>query len=124
MKKPQRGSCVLREFPETCGSEGGMPYGVQEPFHKGSALGKGRRCGLAVDAEFLCVSKEKTATIIPIRPLHGKSMGAKIHRVKATSLSMISQPDEYTPVILEEAAGHRTSYRPPPGGGGVLTPAS
>jgi len=83
-------------------------YAVQEPFHKALLSGKTTHAAWRSKPSFYAVSTEDRTINPDLERFMAKRMGAKTIEVKASHLSLISQPDEITRLILE-AAGHRTS---------------
>src|ERR1700752_282682 len=81
-------------------------YAVQDPFHKALLVGKTTHAAWRSKPSYYAVSTEdRTINPDPERFM-AKRMGAKTIEVKASHLSLISQPDEITQLILE-AAGQR-----------------
>src|SRR5437660_1871332 len=81
-------------------------YAVQEPFHKALLTGKTTNAAWRSKPSFYAVSTEDRTINPDLERFMAKRMGAKTIEVKASHLSLISQPDEITQLILE-AAGLR-----------------
>jgi pimeloyl-ACP methyl ester carboxylesterase len=78
-------------------------YAVQEPFHKELLTGRTTQAAWREKPSFYAVST-KDRTINPdLERFMAKRMGAKTIEVKASHLSLISQPDVITQLILEAA---------------------
>jgi pimeloyl-ACP methyl ester carboxylesterase len=81
-------------------------YAVQEPFHKALLTGKTTHAAWRSKPSYYAVSTEDRTINPDLERFMAKRMGAKTIEVKASHLSLISQPDEITQLILE-AAGQR-----------------
>jgi pimeloyl-ACP methyl ester carboxylesterase len=81
-------------------------YAVQEPFHKALLSGKTTHAAWRSKPSYYAVSTEDRTINPDLERFMAKRMGAKTIEVKASHLSLISQPDEITRLILE-AAGRR-----------------
>jgi pimeloyl-ACP methyl ester carboxylesterase len=81
-------------------------YAVQEPFHKRLLSGKTTHAAWRSKPSYYAVSTEDRTINPDLERFMAKRMGAKTIEVKASHLSLISQPDEITQLILE-AAGRR-----------------
>ena len=81
-------------------------YAVQEPFHKALLTGKTTNAAWRSKPSFYAASTEDRTINPDLERFMAKRMGAKTIEVKASHLSLISQPDEITQLILE-AAGLR-----------------
>jgi pimeloyl-ACP methyl ester carboxylesterase len=81
-------------------------YAVQEPFQKALLTGKTTQAAWRSKPSFYAVSTEDRTINPDLERFMAKRMGAKTIEVKASHLSLISQPDEITRLILE-AAGQR-----------------
>src|SRR5207302_10139225 len=81
-------------------------YAVQEPFQKALLTGKTTNAAWRSKPSFYAVSTEDRTINPDLERFMAKRMGAKTIEVKASHLSLISQPDEITQLILE-AAGLR-----------------
>jgi pimeloyl-ACP methyl ester carboxylesterase len=81
-------------------------YAVQEPFRKALLTGKTTHAAWRSKPSFYAVSTEDRTINPDLERFMAKRMGAKTIEVKASHLSLISQPDEITRLILE-AAGQR-----------------
>ena len=82
-------------------------YAVQQPFHKALLAGKTTNAAWRTKPSFYAVSTEDRTINPDLERFMAKRMGAKTIEVKASHLSLISQPDMITGLILE-AAGQRT----------------
>jgi pimeloyl-ACP methyl ester carboxylesterase len=78
-------------------------YAVQEPFHKALLTGKTTRAAWRSKPSFYAVSTEDRTINPDLERFMAKRMGAKTIEVNASHLSLISQPDEITRLILEAA---------------------
>src|SRR5436853_4996784 len=81
-------------------------YAVQQPFHKALLTGKTTNAAWRSKPSYYAVSTEDRTINPDLERFMAKRMGAKTIEVKASHLSLISQPDEITQLILE-AAGLR-----------------
>ena len=81
-------------------------YAVQEPFHKALLTGKTTQAAWRSKPSYYAVSTEDRTINPDLQRFMAKRMGAKTIEVKASHLSLISQPDTITALILE-AAGQR-----------------
>jgi len=81
-------------------------YAVQEPFHKALLAGKTAHAAWRSKPSYYAVSTEDRTINPDLERFMAKRMGAKTIEVKAGHLSLISQPDAITQLILE-AAGQR-----------------
>jgi pimeloyl-ACP methyl ester carboxylesterase len=81
-------------------------YAVQQPFHKALLTGKTTNAAWRSKPSYYAVSTEDRTINPDLERFMAKRMGAKTIEVKASHLSLISQPDEITQLILE-AAGQR-----------------
>jgi pimeloyl-ACP methyl ester carboxylesterase len=92
----------LRDFagdlPET---KAKVLYAVQEPFHKALLSGKTTHAAWRSKPSYYAVSTEDRTINPDLERFMAKRMGAKTIEVKASHLSLISQPDEITRLILE-----------------------
>jgi pimeloyl-ACP methyl ester carboxylesterase len=82
-------------------------YAVQQPFHKALLAGKTTNAAWRTKPSFYAVSTEDRTINPDLERFMAKRMGAKTIEVKASHVSLISQPDVITALILE-AAGRRT----------------
>src|ERR1700687_224742 len=82
-------------------------YAVQEPFHKALLTGKTTHAAWRSKPSFYAVSTDDRTINPDLERFMDKRMGAKTIEVKASHLSLISQPDEIAQLILE-AAGQRS----------------
>src|ERR1700758_2584704 len=78
-------------------------YAVQEPFHKALLTGKTTQAAWRSKPSFYAVSTEDRTINPDLERFMAKRMNAKTIEVKASHLSLISQPDEITRLILEAA---------------------
>jgi pimeloyl-ACP methyl ester carboxylesterase len=82
-------------------------YAVQQPFQKVLLTGKTTHAAWRSKPSFYAVSTEDRTINPDLERFMAKRMGAKTIEVKASHLSLISQPEEITRLILE-AAGQST----------------
>jgi pimeloyl-ACP methyl ester carboxylesterase len=80
-------------------------YAVQEPFQKSLLAGKTTQAAWRTKPSFYAVSTEDRTINPDLQRFMAKRMGAKTVEVKASHVSLISQPDVIAKLILE-AAGH------------------
>jgi pimeloyl-ACP methyl ester carboxylesterase len=78
-------------------------YAVQQPFHKALLTGKTKNAAWRSKPSFYAVSTEDRTINPDLERFMAKRMGAKTIEVKASHLSLISQPDVITKLILEAA---------------------
>jgi pimeloyl-ACP methyl ester carboxylesterase len=78
-------------------------YAVQWPFQKALLTGKTTYAAWRSKPSFYAVSTEDRTINPDLERFMAKRMGAKTIEVKASHLSLISQPDEITRLILEAA---------------------
>ena len=78
-------------------------YAVQQPFQKALLAGKTTHAAWRSKPSFYAVSTEDRTINPDLERFMAKRMGAKTIEVKASHLSLISQPDEITLLILEAA---------------------
>src|SRR4051794_35378246 len=78
-------------------------YAVQEPFHKALLASKTTHAAWRSKPSFYAVSTEDRTIDPDLQRFMAKRMGAKTAEVKASHLSLISQPDTITNLILEAA---------------------
>ena len=76
-------------------------YAVQQPFQKALLTGKTTQAAWRSKASFYAVSTEDRTINPDLERFMAKRMGAKTIEVKASHLSLISQPDTITALILE-----------------------
>jgi pimeloyl-ACP methyl ester carboxylesterase len=76
-------------------------YAVQEPFHKALLAGKTTDAAWRSKPSFYAVSTEDRTINPDLERFMAKRMGARTIEVKASHLSLISQPDAITRLILE-----------------------
>jgi pimeloyl-ACP methyl ester carboxylesterase len=82
-------------------------YAVQQPFHKALLAGKTTNAAWRSKPSFYAVSTEDRTINPDLERFMAKRMGAKTIEVRASHVSLISQPEVITALILE-AAGKRT----------------
>src|SRR3979411_2498094 len=82
-------------------------YAVQEPFHKALLSGKTTPAAWLSKPSYYAVSTDDRTINPDLERFMAKRMGARTIEVKASHLSLISQPHEITRLILE-AAGQQT----------------
>ena len=92
------------DLPETTAK---VLYAVQQPFHKALLAGKTTNAAWRTKPSFYAVSTEDRTINPDLERFMAKRMGAKTIEVKATHVSLISQPDVITGLILK-AGGQRT----------------
>src|SRR5580692_5104707 len=78
-------------------------YAVQEPFRKALLSGKTTHAAWRSKPSYHAVSTEDRTINPDLERFMAKRMGATTIEVKASHLSLISQPDEITRLILEAA---------------------
>jgi pimeloyl-ACP methyl ester carboxylesterase len=78
-------------------------YAVQEPFHKALLTGKTAHAAWPSKPSFYAVSTEDRTINPDLERFMAKRMGAKTIEIKASHLSLISQPDAIANLILEAA---------------------
>jgi pimeloyl-ACP methyl ester carboxylesterase len=81
-------------------------YAVQQPFHKSLLAGKTTQAAWRTKPSFYAVSTEDRTINPDLQRFMAKRMGAKTIEVKASHVSLISQPDVIAALILD-AAGQR-----------------
>src|SRR5271167_992183 len=82
-------------------------YATQQPFQKALLAGKTTHAAWRSKPSFYAVSTEDRTINPDLERFMAKRMGAKTIEVKASHLSLISQPDAITRLILK-AAGKQT----------------
>jgi pimeloyl-ACP methyl ester carboxylesterase len=82
-------------------------YAVQEPFQKALLAGKTTHAAWLTKPSFYAVSIDDRTINPDLERFMAKRMGAKTIEVKASHVSMISQPGAITDLILE-AAGQKS----------------
>jgi pimeloyl-ACP methyl ester carboxylesterase len=80
-------------------------YAVQQPFHKALLKGKTQHAAWRTKPSFYAVSIDDRTINPDLERFMAKRMGATTIEVKASHLSLISQPDIITHLILQ-AAGY------------------
>jgi len=78
-------------------------YAVQQPFNKALLTGKTTQAAWRSKPSFYAVSTEDRTINPDLERFMAKRMGAKTIEVKASHLSLISQPDTIAKLILEAA---------------------
>ncbi len=82
-------------------------YAVQESFHKALLTGRTTQAAWRSKPSYYAVSTEDRTINPDLERFMAKRMGAKTIEVKASHLSLISQPDTITRLILEAAGEPR-----------------
>jgi pimeloyl-ACP methyl ester carboxylesterase len=82
-------------------------YAVQEPFQKSLLAGKTTQAAWRTKPSFYAISTEDRTINPDLQRFMAKRMGATTIEVKASHVSLISQPDAISKLILE-AAGQKT----------------
>ena len=82
-------------------------YAVQQPFQKALLAGKTTQASWRTKPSFYAVSTEDRTINPDLQRFMAKRMAARTIEVKASHVSLISQPDAIATLILE-AAGQRT----------------
>ena len=99
---PRRLSCVISRA--TCRKRRPrVLYAVQQPFHKALLTGKTTNAAWRSKPSYYAVSTEDRTINPDLERFMAKRMGAKTIEVKASHLSLISQPDVISQLILEAA---------------------
>jgi pimeloyl-ACP methyl ester carboxylesterase len=80
-------------------------YAVQEPFQKALLTGKTTQAAWRSKPSFYAVSTDDRTINPDLQRFMAKRMGAKTIEVKASHVSLISQPDMIAGLILEAARG-------------------
>ena len=80
-----------------------MLYAVQQPFHKALLSGKTKNAAWRSKPSFYAVSTEDRTINPDLERFMANRMGAKTIEVRASHVSLISQPDTITNLILEAA---------------------
>jgi pimeloyl-ACP methyl ester carboxylesterase len=100
-------AAFLRDFagdlPE---SKARVLYAVQEPFHKSLLAGKTTQAAWRTKPSFYAVSTEDRTINPDLERFMAKRMGAKTIEVKASHVSLISQPKLIAALILEAGGQH------------------
>jgi pimeloyl-ACP methyl ester carboxylesterase len=81
-------------------------YAVQQPFHKSLLAGKTTQAAWRTKPSFYAISTEDRTINPDLQRFMAKRMSARTIEVKASHVSLISQPDVITGLILQ-AAGQR-----------------
>jgi pimeloyl-ACP methyl ester carboxylesterase len=82
-------------------------YAVQQPFFKALLTGKTTHAAWRTKPSYYAVSTEDRTINPDLERFMAKRMGARTIEVKASHVSMISQPEEITQLILQ-AAGQQS----------------
>jgi len=82
-------------------------YATQQPFQKSLLAGKTTHAAWRMKPSFYAVSTEDRTINPDLQRFMAKRMGAKTIEVKASHVSLISQPDTIAALVLE-AAGQQT----------------
>ncbi len=82
-------------------------FAVQEPFHKSLLAGKTTQAAWRTRPSYYAVSTEDRTINPDLQRFMAKRMGAKTIEVKASHVSMISQPEAITALVLEAAGQDR-----------------
>ena len=80
-----------------------MLYAVQQPFRKALLTGKTTNAAWRSKPSFYAVSTDDRTINPDLERFMAKRMGAKTIEVKASHLSLISQPEEIAGLILQAA---------------------
>jgi len=100
-------SAFLRDFAGDLPTERArVLYAVQEPFNKALLSGRTKQAAWRSKPSFYAVSTEDRTINPDLQRFMAKRMGAETIEVKASHLSLISQPDIVASLILK-AAGRR-----------------
>jgi pimeloyl-ACP methyl ester carboxylesterase len=78
-------------------------YAVQQPFHKALLTGKTANAAWRSKPSYYAVSTEDRTINPDLERFMAKRMGARTIEVKASHLSLISQPEEISGLILRAA---------------------
>ena len=96
----------LRDFAgDLPDAKGKVLFAVQEPFQKALLTGRTSQAAWRSKPSFYAVSTEDRTINPDLERFMAKRMGAKTIEVKASHVSLISQPDVITGLILEAAQG-------------------
>jgi pimeloyl-ACP methyl ester carboxylesterase len=97
-------AAFLRDFAgDLPGTKAKALYAVQEPFQKALLTGKTTHAAWRSKPSFYAVSTEDRTINPDLERFMAKRMGAKTIEVKASHLSLLSQPDTISNLILEAA---------------------
>jgi pimeloyl-ACP methyl ester carboxylesterase len=88
------------------GAKAKVLYAVQQPFHRALLTGKTTQAAWRSKPSFYAVSTEDRTINPELQRFMANRMGARTIEVKASHLSLISQPDDIASLI-QEAAGQR-----------------
>ena len=78
-------------------------WGVQQPFHKALLTGKTKNAAWRLKPSFYAVSMDDRKINADLERFMDRGMGTPTIEVNASRLSLISQPDVITKLILEAA---------------------
>ena len=94
----------LRDFAgDLPDAKGKVLFAVQEPFQKALLTGRTSQAAWRSKPSFYAVSTEDRTINPDLERFMAKRMGAKTIEVKSSHVSLISDPDEITGLILEAA---------------------
>jgi pimeloyl-ACP methyl ester carboxylesterase len=97
----------LRDFAgDVPQARGRILYAVQEPFQKSLLVGKTTQAAWRTKPSFYAISTEDRTINPDLQRFMAKRMGARAVEVKASHVSLISQPEAIAKLILE-AAGQK-----------------
>ena len=82
-------------------------YAVQQPFHKALLAGRTTQAAWRSKPSFYAVSTDDRTINPDLERFMAKRMGAKTIELRASHLSLISQPDAISALILEAAGQQR-----------------
>ena len=100
-------AAFLRDFAgDLPQSKARVLYAVQEPFYKSLLAGKTTQAAWRSKPSFYAVSTEDRTINPDLERFMAKRMGAKTIEVKASHVSLISQPEVIAALILEAAGEH------------------
>jgi len=81
-------------------------YAVQEPFQKSLLAGKATQAAWRTKPSFYAISTEDRTINPDLQRFMAKRMGARTIEVKASHVSLISQPEVIAKLIVEAAGQH------------------
>ncbi len=97
-------AAFLRDFAgDLPGAKAKVLYAVQQPFHKALLTGKTKNAAWHKKPSFYAVSTEDRTINPDLERFMAKRMGATTIEVKASHLSLISQPEMIANLILKAA---------------------
>jgi pimeloyl-ACP methyl ester carboxylesterase len=95
-------AAFLRDFAgDLPAAQAKILYAVQQPFNKALLTGRTTQAAWRSKPSFYAVSTEDRTINPDLERFMAKRMGARTVEVRASHLSMISQPDTITALILE-----------------------